>query len=234
MKKFILSFAVVALIAFSANAQEKSFIPTSGDISLEVDFTPFGGAPIQANFIKGRFFISDNLAVRAGILFTHESYKDNWETPGAGVGGSVLTEEESAAGTEFGLFPGVELHIGDFNRVSPYIGAEFGFITGSYKYDYSNSDGDEQSIKGFDPISGNNAYTSIGFNLIAGFDVYILNGLYMGAEMGLGLSTTSFKDVENAVTPAGGSTTTTTTENNEKYSDIGVIFNPAIRLGWKF
>lgn len=239
MKKILLSLVVITMVVFSASAHEhdKNYAPSEGDISLEVNFTPLGPSPIQVDFIQARYFLNSNMAVRLGLLFNYASFEDQVQTAGAGTGGSLLTENFSSTGSEFGLFAGFEYHFGGTGRLSPYAGLELGIVSESYEHDYSNSDGDRASVSGSDappPTLGNIAQSMFGFSLFAGFDYYIYDGLFLGAEMGLGLSSISFDDVVFSETPAGGSTTTITTENDQSITNFGVVFNPAIRLGWRF
>ncbi len=221
MKKVTLLLALILVVSFGSVAENK---PSAGDVSLEVNFVPFSTAPIQLDFIKGRFFLSDNMAVRLGFLFDISSVGNSLPDPN----NINNIEKEKERIIDFGLTPGIEIHFPVGERVSPYFGAEIGFLTRSYKYEYNTNFNNDRIVQ-----TGLNGFTSIGLNLVAGADLYLYKGLYLGAEFGFGFSSTSFPDVVTTAT-TGGLTVTTTVVDNSSLFLFGPNTVSAIRLGWSF
>jgi hypothetical protein len=221
MKKITLVLSLILAVSSASFAQYK---PTGGEIGLEVNLVPFSNAPIQLNAIKGRFFLSDVMAVRVGFNFDIASVSETFPDPG----NINNVEKEKERITDFGLTPGIELHLPVGERVSPYVGVELGFLTRAYKYEYSTNFNNDRVVQ-----TGLNGFTSFGLNLVAGTDLYIYKGLYLGAEFGFGFSSTSFPDVVTTST-TGGVTLTTTIVDNSSVFLFGPNVNSAIRLGWTF
>ena len=229
MKKLFLTLSVLFAFASLVNAQ---FKPTSG-FSAEVNFRPLSANPIQINDLRGRMFLNEKMAIRLGLSVNSLSTTTN-------VAGAALTDPIEVTVNKcfvFGLTPGFELHLGDFEKLSPYVGAEFGIGMKSASTTITNV-GNVQSNKvvceGIWGDLTNPAYTQVGFNLLTGVDYYIYKGLFMGAEVGFGFTSTSFKEVNVSTTVAATSVTTTQTTPGAKASNFGVNFNSAIRLGWSF
>lgn len=225
MKKIALILVLmVGISSFSFAEDDKNH--SAGDISVEVNFIPLSttDTPIQLNFLKGRFFLSDNMAVRLGFMFDISTISDTQPDP-ANINN---IEKETDRITDFGLMPGIEIHFPLGNRVSPYVGAELGFTTRSTKYEYSTNFNNDNITQ-----TGIGGFTQFGLNMLVGTDVAIYKGLYLGAEFGFGFSTTSFPDVVTTATTGGVTVTETIVDNSSVFS-LGTVFNPAIRLGWTF
>lgn len=221
MKKLFLAIIVLA-IAISSNAQ---FKPSQGDFSAEVNFRPLSANPIQIDYLKGRMFLNSNMAIRLGFEFN--SYSNTTKTDFSGI-----TEETKSSYFVFGLRPGIEFHMKGTDRLSPYYGADLIFSTKSSSKEITNTGGTSgKTVKyegAWDNTGTQAAYTMIGLNLVFGTDYYVTKNLYMGAELGFGFISTSYKDISY---PSG---TTTITIPGASESNLGVNFNSAIRLGWAF
>ncbi|MFO8066179.1 MAG: outer membrane beta-barrel protein [Bacteroidales bacterium] len=223
MKKIALILVLmVGISSFSFAEDDKNH--SAGDISVEVNFVPLSATPIQLNFLKGRFFLSDNMAVRLGFMFDISTISDTQHDPDD----INNIEKETDRITDFGLTPGIEIHFPLGNRVSPYVGAELGFSTRSTKYEYSTNFNNDNITQ-----TGIGGFTQFGLNMLVGTDVAIYKGLYLGAEFGFGFSTTSFPDVVTTATTGGVTVTETIVDNSSVFS-LGTVVNPAIRLGWTF
>ena len=73
----------------------------------------------------------------------------------------------------------------------------------------------------------------IGVDLGAGLDVYVIDNLYLGLELGLGWTSMTFDDIVTEVTTPIGSTVTE--ELGYSQSFLGTSAGTAaIRLGWRF
>ncbi len=227
MKKTFLTLAIALLAGSMAFAQK----PSQGTFTTEVNFIPFSiqETPISITGLKGRYFINDNLAARLTLGFGFNTEKNHaFTTPG------TTPEVEQTTTSKFNTFniaPGIEYHFGNWEKTSLYCGLElsFGMNKASEKIENANFiSGTTVEIKGQN-ANGDRSASTFGVNLFTGVDYYITESLYMGAEFGLGFHSSKQKEVETTV--AG---TTVTEKDYGQNSGFGVIFNPAIRLGWKF
>lgn len=224
MKK-IIAIAIL-MICFSAFTNAQEFKATEGNIALELNFTPLSNTPIGLNYLKARYFVADDLVFRLGLDIRMHSNKTE---PVNGMDPDVLDEEKMSY-SQFGLMPGIEKHFGQWERFSPYVGAEIGFTTKSSKYEYTDNDANVTGeIKNAWSDDSNRGFTTFGINVIAGADFYFTKKFYLGTELGFGFAATSLKEVETTI-----GSTTTTTDQKESMSDLGFNFNPAIRLGFCF
>ncbi|MBC8486940.1 MAG: hypothetical protein H8D45_13005 [Bacteroidetes bacterium] len=224
MKK--VAFLTVAFVLFVftiVNAQE-TFKPSAGNFTAEVEFRPLSASPINLTYFRGRYFTSSNFAVRTGINIY---FKNQKEEPNEG-------KDESKQSTFlFGIYPGIEKHFGDMRRLSPYIGGELAIAYKTSKDSYTDNTGTSQVETVYTGAWSNGSergYFSIGLNFIIGTDFYLSKKLFMGIEMGFGLQ--SVTDSEVKIEQTGESDVTA----SEKASvmELGVNFNPAIRLGYSF
>lgn len=223
MKKLFLIIVACSLLGV-ANAQYK---PEAGKISLEVGFIPFSAneTPINSLGLKARYFLNENMAVRLNMPM------EMVRTKTSEMGGldNKIEQVTKNSSTHFAILPGIEYHLGSWEKVSPYFGAELGIGILNSSSRISNLgfvDGDKQEIKG---------PNSFGFNFaaLAGVDWYIAQGLYVGVEFGLGFQT--MKEKASIVTTTTGNITTTVDPGTYKRdTDFGFNTQAAIRLGWVF
>ena len=226
MKKIVLFLSIIiASSAMTFTMAENK--PSGGEISLEVNFIPLSvtESPIQMDFIRGRYFLSNTMAVRVGFLFNINSDTDS-DTPDPDNLNNIVKANTRII--DFGLAPGIEMHFPIGERVSPYAGAELGIWTRSSNFTQDNNfNNDKITSSGFD------GFTTFGINLIAGVDVHIWKGLFLGAEFGFGFNRTTFPDFTETVT-AGGTSQTETVVDNSSLVTFGSAARPGIRLGWTF
>lgn len=224
MKKIILIFTMILSTAVLLVGQD--YKPVAGQVAAEVNFTPLSATPIGLNYLKARYCLSSDLVVRIGVdIRTHSDKSEPINTADPDV-----NDEQKMSYSQFGIYPGIEKHFGNLDRLSPYIGAELGFVTKSSKASYKNNVSDvETESKGAWLDGSNRGFTSIGLNALAGVDFYIFKNLYLGTEIGFGFQSTTMKEVEVTM----GNTTSTTNVKSSS-TDIGFNFNPAIRLGFWF
>ncbi|MCF8369742.1 MAG: hypothetical protein K9G76_11935 [Bacteroidales bacterium] len=218
---------LAALLFFVCFANTQDFKPVAGDLGVELNFTPLSATPIGINYLKARYYLANDLVVRIGLDIRMHSEKGepmNEIDP-------LVTDEEKASYTQFGIFPGIEKHFGNWERFSPYVGAEVGFTTKGAKSEYiDNNVNQTMEVNGaWDQFGTQRGFTSIGINALCGADFYFTKKIYLGAEIGFGVLSTSMKEVE--ITAAGASDTII---NKESRMDLGFNFNPAIRLGFCF
>jgi len=217
----------------SQSTVQEQFKPKKGSFCVEVQFRPLGDIVIQSNpiglgsaGISAKCFVGKKSELRVDLLFGLSSNKDKKPIPEGKEGKEEITKNSTTA---FGLNLGLNYHFNGTERISPYIGFLLGFGMGNEKVKTNN----------LNFVSGD--YSSyhkerfLGMQIIAatGFNWYIVKGLYIGAEVGIGLGFE--KDLKKVTKKSIGGETTTTTENPTD-SDFGFNFfaTPAIRLGWKF
>jgi len=224
MKKYLLGFAM--LIATTAvNAQEGSFKPAAGSFNLEVGFNPFtvsqlgqNGFYLQDGQIKAGYAINDNIGVRLGLEFNLLSNKQN-----NGESGNALIETKNST-SAITFVPGVTYSFAGTNKLTPYVGAEFLFGTTSNTNTVTV--GSTKTVtKNYSP-----AFNTFGFDIFSGFNFYFAQNLYIGAEVGLGIKSTSYKKSSVETT---GSPKVESKDSNKDFS-FGFYANPSIRLGWAF
>lgn len=235
MKNLMLTLLFVSAFTFITVAQERqddgSFKPTSG-FTTEVNFIPANtAAPISMNFLKLRMFMSESMALRLGFdLGMHSEKSTKLST--------VTTdpnEETKNSYFIFGLNPGIEMHMGDMPKLSPYVGAELGISMKTSKTTVTNAGNvNNNTIETTNcwADGSNPGYFELSLNFILGTDYYFSKHLFMGAEMGLGFANTSFKEQKQTATSGGVSITVTNPKSSSM--NFGINYNPAIRLGWAF
>lgn len=175
MKKVLLVLSLVAA-AFTAQAQDESLKADAGNITLELGFAPFSYAPISMgdNTIRGRYFLSQSLAARAGFHFDHRVERPNKET--------------TNSSSTFGFRPGIEKHFAGTGRLSPYVGAELELSSRSSKQIVETPTRRVETIN-------DNGYTRFGLGLLAGADYYFTRHAYLGVEFSYGLGYHKNKDI---------------------------------------
>lgn len=251
-----------APVSYSSSAE---FGPKAGTFSLEVQFNPFStdfntfkllgtnGATLQ-----GRYFFDKNNALRFGLGLNGEVNKIK------GPSGKIPEQKESYEWEsyklrqgdkssdkrgEFSLGLGYERHWMVSRRVDVYAGAAatFAYQWASY-YDVSNMGNYDYNTKRFSKTwtnttkysgknsKGDNANLNFSAGVFTGVDVYIVKGLYVGAELGFNMKTTkNLNYTEVYVNNQDGVHTETNKYlNNTSDFEFGLKMIPALRLGWSF
>lgn len=274
MKKAIILFAA-ALFCFAGT--DVSAQKQNGDeMNLEVQFAPLGGNPIGLNGLRFRKFLSETSAVRVNFFLggtTNSSPTREAGTESFLPNGDVVSNSnrlsDIARTFDFTIRPGYEIHFDGTDRLSPYVGFEIDFGTGSVSDESELFSATGQvsestvSVQDFVEWSRteSQSYTRLGFNLVAGFDFYFADNLYLGAELGYGFARTAWNDVEYSWTndnayfmavSGGASINATQGDDTEFYlpggdgnnqdmpqmggsnSAFGPTVNGRIRLGYLF
>lgn len=232
MKKVIFTLILTVATMVAVNAQD-ILKAQNGAIISEVTFTPWGNTPIGLPMegLRGRFFLSDNFVLRVGFNMNYTHHKEN---PINAQGGNDELKQNAFL---LGIFPGIEIHIGHMKRLSPYLGAELGVSFKSAKATYTSnltSGVFTTTLNGATDTLGstpqNRAFTMIGVNILAGADYYFTEHVYIGVEMGIGLGSTSWKEV--TVDRTGLKTVTLANKSNDLWA--GVNYQETFRLGYRF
>ena len=214
MKKAIMFIALVATSMVGANAQKFQ----GGEKNLEVNFSPLGdnvATPIIGiDGIRFRMFNSESSAIRVGFNINGGKNTSVIQQPYDVITGVVATprvsKSELYATTKnfgFSIRPGYEKHFAGTDRLSPYVGAElvFSMNSSSYSEEYhsgntaTNAVAAEAAKWATWTIERKDGSRTFGLNAVAGADFYFADNFYLGAEISLGFSGTSWKDSEISV-----------------------------------
>jgi opacity protein-like surface antigen len=221
MKKIFFSLLICLAAVGVANAQDTKPKTQSGDKALifsingfgdfgvtganagNVPFTTLGFDTIftglrlqQPIFGFGiKFYLSDNLALRAGLGFASSTES----TPRSG---DTTGKTDDVTDVIFGISPGLEIHLVNAGPVTAYTGAFLNFST------RMNTSGDES-----DTLVGTTtkSYTSFGGGGIFGVEYFPWSAVSLGAEYRLGVTVTSSSVDRKGVSKDGTS-----------YLDIGI------------
>ncbi|MBY0426168.1 MAG: hypothetical protein K2Q22_11065, partial [Cytophagales bacterium] len=209
--------------------------PEEGNITAEVNFTPFGGTPIGISYIRGRFFVSDLVAIRAGVTLSVQTQNvpTNTNTINYSGGGSMVT---------WGILPGVEFHFEGTRRLSPFVGAQLDLLARNAGYTQTTTptggSASTIAVTGalYDGTSGYDAnktnYFNPGLSLLLGADFYFSKHIYVGTEFGLGVSIQTRGDI--TVTSTSSAATVTTVTKGAVGFGVAPVYNSAIRVGFVF
>lgn len=187
MKKLILSMSALAL-ATAVNAQEfSSYKPFAGNFTTELGLT--GGLfnsevelP-EGAMLKGRYFLTDNSALRLGLHLSSNTVKENlWDNKFENKG--VYTERASALNLNLGY----EKHFKGTNRLSPYVGADVLLGFGGEKVQGDNTDGNDYRPNY--EFTGKTSNFTWGVRGVIGADYYFAKNVYLGVEAGWGFVNT--------------------------------------------
>ena len=221
MKKYLLIAAAALLVAVTANSQDV-FKQQGGEKNFEALFTPLGDTPIGISGIKYRSFTSASNAWRATVSFglnTTTSYSE--------MGDEEL--ESSLSEFDFNIAPGYEWHFAGTDRLSPYCGAEIGIGLGSVSSVTETFNGPEDIVE----LETSASFFEAGAGVFTGFDFYIADNLYLGAEINFGVTIVSQGDTTTEFIDEEGNIDEMTTPGSSNFS-IGEDVVGAIRVGFLF
>lgn len=236
MKKQILALSVIVIGATSVEAQTQ-YRPAGGEKNLELMLAPLGGSPISMAGIKYRTFSSATKAMRLGVFLGFNN--SSTITQDADDDADMLELKKKASTFTIAVQPGLEKHFTGTERLSPYFG---GYL--DLNYTSKNEKEETQLSVGGNPEVGYTQTKSgslgIGLNAVAGFDYYLAKSLYVGTELGFGLSTTMPRTKKTETLGLNDDGTGTSTESgeskvdNERKFQVGPNVVGQLRLGWLF
>lgn len=216
MKKAILIFATGLLTAVAAYAQGTPQTQ-SGDKALLFSINGFGDfgvtgtvvgmTPLRTggiidtlldmtgqSFLRPvagvamKFFLADNVALRAGIGFNMESNNDPVYR------GDSLLREDPSSRSAFAVSPGIEIHLVQEGPVTLYTGAVLSFASAT-------------NSTGADSLENSSTQTGIGFGAVLGAEFFPWSNLSLGAEYQIGLMLHSTSSAARGESLDGRSTT---------------------------
>lgn len=237
MKKLLLSLSI-AFLGLAAQAQD--FKPVKGDITTEFGLS---GGINNTNFnlndgaglLRFRYFQKDNLAYRLGFNVGSQNETNN----AYGIVGTPNENKEGSATrktTEFLINLGVEKHFTGTERLSPYVGGDILFGTGTTKTSFENASGSATAPVYNEGVSSEvkgPGYTSIGLRGVVGADYYIAKRLYLGVEAGFGFEYAKEGESTSTITSAG-TTTTVTNKSAGNSFEINPSIITGVRVGFAF
>lgn len=237
MKKQLLALAVLMAGSTCVKAQT-TYLPAGGEKNLELMLSPLGGSPISMAGIKYRHFSSADKAMRLGVFLGFDNKTTILQDEDSKAKMLELKKKESTM--TISVQPGIEKHIAGTDRLSPYFGGyvDLNFSTKNKKeetqLDYTNG----SNAVGYTQTKGGSL--GIGVNAVAGFDYYIAKSLYLGTELGFGLSSTMpMKNKSEVVGYNADHTGSATTSGDGKKDNVskfqvGPNVVGQLRLGWLF
>jgi hypothetical protein len=177
---------------------------------------PQGFSDLKTNvspMLKGRYFLSDNTALRVQLGFISGSRT----AKGENAANQATKSKVSRNG--FALAVGLEKHFSGAERLSTYAGADLLLGFASAKSSFND---------GTNTFSGKQNAFGFGLRAVTGFDYYFIPKVYLGAELGLGISYDSYGVVKNSGPGANNGV--------DKSSDFALtpFIIPAFRLGYNF
>ncbi|MFY7990082.1 MAG: hypothetical protein ACOVO3_05070 [Fluviicola sp.] len=224
MKKLSLLVGGLALSTLALAQKPSADVPFTleGQLGWNASTLSF-----DAPSIRFRYFLQDNLAVRATVLVDNDSETINhYELPNNA--GGVGTEINKSS--DWALAVGAEYHFAGTDKLSPYAGLDIVFGGGNNRAEWDKYDGSSYAA---DVTASVTSPTSmIGVNLVAGTDYYFAENFYVGLELGLGWMSQTTKEGVTTVTVAGTTTETKTPDSKESYMGNNVVGQ--FRLGWRF
>ena len=235
MKTTLIAIALSTL-AFAATAQDMGvatgqntdleFKPGAGAKNLEFQFAPLGGSPLGISGIRFRHFSSPLSAVRANVFLGVSSTSKVTQDEDSDIEAKELNDYKTTF--DIGIRPGIERHFAGTRRLSPYIGAELDLF---YRYTRETSEVQVGSDVKESFKTGDGGFFRVGANAVAGFDFYVAQHLYLGAELGFGIA---YKRASTIVTENSAGDKIETRTDAENAINLAPNVVTAIRLGYIF
>ncbi len=228
MKKAILAISAIAMTV-GANAQEfTAYKPFAGNLTTELGLT--GGifnSEIKLSegaLLRGRYFLTDQSALRLGLNVTSQSNKENFWKDSTSTKG-VLTERQS----QININLGYEKHFKGTNRLSPYVGGDVLLGFGSTKEVGDKTNGVTYNANyGYDMKTSNFSW---GVRGVVGADYYFAKNVYLGVEAGLGFMNQIGGKTKGSTT-IGSTTTNVEVKSQGSSFDFAPAVVTGVRLGF--
>jgi outer membrane protein W len=247
MKMRYLCILLCSLISCLVNGQDTLKV-TAGHFTTELNFNPFQGDLSLNNAvdqIKVRYFFAGNIALRIGL--THDSRKSKSETSNA-YGTNASSQANDKKTSTLGVNFGIEKHFKGTKRLSPFLGGELVFASKSSSQTMtsvspSNTPNTiETKINGaWQTVTFLNNYQVLGYeergffqygmNLVAGFDFYFAQNVYLGYELAYAVLKTKYKTIDITTTP---STNSSMPDTSQQDFSMGPSLINGLRIGFVF
>ena len=209
MKKLLIAGVTLISVWGAVNAQE--FKAGKGNVTADLSLFSKGIFATES-MLKGRYFISDGIALRGALSLITDSQKD--------TSNEDVTKKQNKS--QIGMRFGVEKHFSGTDRLSPYIGGDIGLAYQTQSSSSKPKHGDKTKVEGPGTLG-------FGMGLFFGADYYFVKNVYLGVEAGLDFGTASVGSVKQTT----GSTSTTGTKAGSS-STVSVGANAGFKLGFVF
>ena len=255
MKKIVTAVAVLLGMwkCGEINAQQRWTAPEAGSIGVEIQVNPFdqNGSTFSIDGLRMRYFLNPKHALRLNLDMSGQSETYSEEVDQDSFGSTLQSLKARTRYWEVSL--GYERHFNTGSRFDFYVGGEVGFT-----HRFAKTTGELVNGGELSEFTITNAYTtkdmvgSGSFNLqgiaggvrassgfkaaaLAGVDMYLYKGLYIGAELNFSLRHSNIKPVElDYRNTSSGMTITDKTNDEFKQNSYGIHVAPHLRLGWTF
>ena len=228
MKK--LAILVGAILLSGATFGQKATMDNPWSLEGAVAFGGASGVTWTAPSVRARYFVQENIAVRASLglgdglgTAKSESYTFYQNANGTGATG---TSEISRLSWNAQI--GGEYHVKGTDRMSPYFMLGINFGSGSSTRTTTDSDGTVYAagVK----TETNGGFSMFGMQLGAGMDYYVAENIYVGLELGISYNSYSY---DATATKVNGNAANYTPEYSKSFLSTAAG-NSAVRLGWRF
>ncbi|TAJ11115.1 hypothetical protein DMA11_18155 [Marinilabiliaceae bacterium JC017] len=224
---------------------------------VELNFNPFGEESVFSfDHMQTKYWLDNKTALRLGIEMDYNKNERDRDDYSSEDDEKKLCKEKSFL---WGIRPGIEFHILENSKVSPYWGmelmyrkksssAEYKFLSGN---DYGNY-ADERKVtlsnawnatrtiqyvddygdvqsKVYNDLS-ERAFYSLGANVLLGADFYYVKNMYFGFELGLGYEMINYEKI-SVETDSGWTSEEETVDPAYDSRKFGFFCNNSIRLG---
>jgi hypothetical protein len=255
MKKLLFALTLLTATFMGVNAQDEhtpgsgdTWRPSEGEIGLTmqvngiawVGANPFADPLTGNNMLWIHYMLADDMAARVGLGINSVRLHIVSENETNGVNGTgysnEMTHNDSViAQMNFVLSLAVEKHMGDMEKLDPYVGAGFGIgMIGKTKtsFDSEITGSDTADATNHTEITTNTTNTNGGgfglvLNIFGGFRYFFTDHMAIGAEIGWGYGSVKLNG-DNVTegtnvyssTVAGTTTSTETDLGAESHSTI--------------
>lgn len=254
MKKlFVLALACSLFAVGTANAQEENYYgPQKGSWAITVSADPvinfvgnmFNGTQDNTlsleGALAGKYFLGDKFAVKAGVYFNNDKSTDFNYNPNDKEYKEVINKE--ANGNRFFAFTvGAQYYFRPGKRLQPFVSADlfYGRQNGynvEKNFEYNN----EGTIVQYDAIAKTSSpVNTFGCAANIGVECFIAKRFSISGEMGLNLSTATYKNVQKVDTKDPAITPETINEQNFNIKEstrtsFGTALNSNIAFNFYF
>lgn len=233
MKPLTITLSVITfLVGLSGVVHAQKF--EAEEISVEVQGPSFtAGNTLGIAGLRGRYFLSDDAAVRANLDINYNSNS----TVTQQAQGSQEELQRTTNAFNIDIRPGYEVHLSGTDRLSPYFGGELPIIyqATSLKAERQVGNSVEETTIKNGQVNGNGpaqqGFLSLGLNGVAGADYYFVDNLFLGVEVNFGFRYTMTSDVKVEDTGAGNVPSDQAQGNN---FNLGTGTVGTFRLGYVF
>jgi outer membrane protein W len=218
----------IIILLISCFFYESNIAQTEGKLAIETQFDFLSRSGNIIPSLKLRYFLEENHVLRGTFATSYtNSTQQIVQINGSGVG----SIQRINALTTFSL--GYEYH-SIHDKFSPYVGGEF--LIGTGKIDTYGLRTDSLVFVSSLNYSIKRPILQVGAHLFSGVDIPIYKGVYVGTEIGILVSSTTYKEGEYRKDDSASLTDATVIEKIPQLTTRNVFLSNmgVIRVGWRF